>query len=379
MLSNTKIIKQVFKENTVFFKNMISDIKFDSNYKNFKKFKTIIIIGMGGSILGTKAIYSFLKHKIKKKLIFIDNLDENYLNHIKRNKNLSKSLFLIISKSGNTNETILNMYFLKNFLKKNNTIILTENKNNFLRKIAIKNKYFFVNHNKYIGGRYSVLSNVGMLPAYLMNLQIESFKKNYKKFVNNKKFLLKSLNLIKKLKLKNTNVLILLNYIPELNDFLFWVQQLFAESLGKKGKGFIPLVSNAPKDHHSLLQLYLDGPKDKIFYVFSSEKKFSIKTKSTFFGEEMYHLNKKKYNTVINSQKKAFTTILKSKKIPFREINIKKFDEGTLGKLFSSFIIETIFLGKIMNINPFDQPAVEQVKILTKKFLKLKKFKKKDF
>ena len=118
MLSNTKIIKQVFKENTVFFKNMISDVKFDSNYKNFKKFKTIIIIGMGGSILGTKAIYSFLKHKIKKKLIFIDNLDENYLNHIKRNNNLSKSLFLIISKSGNTNETILNMYFLKNFLKK---------------------------------------------------------------------------------------------------------------------------------------------------------------------------------------------------------------------------------------------------------------------
>ena len=84
MLSNTKIINQVFKENTVFFKNMISDIKFDSNYKNFKKFKTIIIIGMGGSILGTKAIYSFLKHKIKKKFIFIDNLDENYLNHIKR-------------------------------------------------------------------------------------------------------------------------------------------------------------------------------------------------------------------------------------------------------------------------------------------------------
>ena len=92
----------------------------------------------------------------------------------------------------------------------------------------------------------------------------------------------------------------------------------------------------------------------------------------------MQHLNKKKYNTIINSQKNAFITALKSKKIAFREIKVNKFDEDTLGKLFLSFIIETILLGKIMNINPFDQPAVEQVKILTKKFLKLKKSQKED-
>ncbi len=374
MLSNTKIIKEVFEENKVFFKNIISDEKFDANYKKFKKYNSIVIIGMGGSILGAKAIYSFLKHKIKKRLIFLDNLDENYLKQIKKNENLSKSLFLIISKSGNTNETILNMYFLKNHLKKHNTIILSEKNNNFLRKIAIKNKYFFVNHNKFIGGRYSVLSNVGMLPAYLMSLKTENLKKNYRKLISNKKFLLKSLNLIKKFQLKTKKVLIFSNYIPELNDFLFWVQQLFAESLGKNGKGFIPVISNAPKDHHSLLQLYLDGPKDKIFYVFSLETKLGIKTESSFFDKEMYHLANKKFNTIINSQKNAFITALNSKKIPFREIKIKKFDEDTLGKLFSSFIIETVFLGKIFNINPFDQPAVEQVKILTKKYLGLKKF-----
>ena len=103
MLSNTKIIKEVFEENKVFFKNIISDEKFDANYKKFKKYNSIVIIGMGGSILGAKAIYSFLKHKIKKRLIFLDNLDENYLKQIKKNENLSKSLFLIISKSGNTN------------------------------------------------------------------------------------------------------------------------------------------------------------------------------------------------------------------------------------------------------------------------------------
>ena len=238
MLSNTKIIQEVLKENSILFKNMISDIKFNKKYSNLKKYKTIVIIGMGGSILGTKAIHSFLKYKIKKKLIFLDNIDENYLKQIKKNKNLSKTLFLIISKSGNTDETILNMYFLKNFLKYNNTIILSENRDNFLRKIAVKNKYFFVNHNKLIGGRYSVLSNVGMLPAYLMDLKIEHFKKNLTKLINNKKFLLKSLNLIKKFKIKKKNILIFFNYIPELNDFLLWAQQLFAESLGKNQKSF---------------------------------------------------------------------------------------------------------------------------------------------
>lgn len=164
------------------------------------------------------------------------------------------------------------------------------------------------------------------------------------------------------------------NYIPELNDFLFWCQQLLAESLGKNKKGFIPVISNAPKDHHSLLQLYLDGPKDKIFYVFSLKESKSMKIDSNFFGNKMEYLNKKTYHDVKSSQKNAFIKILKEKKIPFREIIVKKFDEDTIGKLFFSFIFETIVLGKMMKINPFDQPAVEKIKILTKNFLNSKKF-----
>ena len=103
---------------------------------------------MGGSILGSKAIYSFLKYKIKKKLIFIDNLDENLLKKIRNENNLSKCLFLIISKSGNTNETILNLYFFKSFLKKNNTIILSENKNNFLKNFAKEKNFNFIRTQK---------------------------------------------------------------------------------------------------------------------------------------------------------------------------------------------------------------------------------------
>ena len=377
MVSVTQVKDEIRKKKINLYNSFFENYKYDFDFKKikkFKKFRTVIVIGMGGSILGAKAIYSFLKHKIKRKFIFIDNLDQVYLNKIKKKYRLSRALFLIISKSGNTNETIINSSYFKTFFKKSNVLVISENKNNILFKFAKKNHLSFIKHNPSIGGRYSIFSEVGMLPAYLMGLKIKNFKKNLNNLINNKKFLFKSLNLIKKLKLKKTRVLILFNYVPELNDFLFWVQQLFAESLGKNKKGFIPVISNAPKDHHSLLQLYLDGPKDKIFYIFSSKKKLSIKTKSNFFGKEMEHLNKKKYNNVINSQKNAFVKALKLKKIPFREINIKKFDEDALGKLFLSFMIETILLGKIMNINPFDQPAVEQVKITTKRFLSSKKF-----
>ena len=123
-------------------------------------------------------------------------------------------------------------------------------------------------------------------------------------------------------------------------------------------------------------QLYLDGPKDKVFYIFSSSKRGNLKTKSDFFSDSIRYLRKKKYSNIKNSQKNAFLRVLKNKKIPFREINIQKFDENTIGKLFLQFIIETILLGKLINVNPFDQPAVEEVKVLTKifSFKVLKKF-----
>ncbi len=374
MSSNIKIINDMITQNSTLLKYLINNSKFEIKFKKFKKFKTILIIGMGGSILGAKAIYDFLKHKTKKNFIFIDNLDEDYLKSIKKNNNLSKSLFIIISKSGNTTETISNTYFFKSFLKSKNTIILTENKKSFLRNLAKEKKFNFLEHKKFIGGRYSVLSEVGMLPAYLMGFKVENFKKNLGKFIYNKKIILSSANLINKLKIKNAKILVFFNYVPELNNFLYWSQQLFAESLGKNKKGFIPVISNAPKDHHSLLQLYLDGPKDKVFYIFSSSKRGNLKTKSDFFNDNVKYLRKKKYNDIKDSQKNAFLRVLKNKKIPFREINIQKFNEDTIGTLFLQFIMETIILGKLINVNPFGQPAVEEVKVLTKKFLVSKKF-----
>jgi len=347
---------------------------FKINYlKKYKKFKNIVIVGMGGSVLGSNAIYDFLKHKIKKKVTFFDNLDKEKLSRFKKNNNVSNCLFIIISKSGNTIETLSNLKGF-NILKLNakNIIIITEKRKNILNTIAKKYNLFFIEHKNFLGGRYSVLSEVGIIPSFLMGINIIKLRSNLKKYLKdkNKLFLKKSSlalsEIINKKKYRN---LIFLNYSPKLEKFLFWCQQLIAESLGKKGKGFLPTVSNAPKDHHSLLQLYLEGPKDKIFYVFSEKETTRNKLKAKKINKQEFFFDNKNIDQIKIAQKNAFIKALLKNKIPFREFKINSVDEQTLGELFSYFILETSIVGKLSKINPFDQPAVEQVKIFTKKLL----------
>ena len=356
----------------------VLDDKFTFNFKvknleKFKKYKTIAIIGMGGSILGIEAIYNFFEIKIKKNVYFFDNLDENKISYFKKKENFSKVLFIIISKSGNTIETLSNTFLLK-ILKKNskNVIIISEKKNNELFNLSKKLNLFYIEHRNYIGGRYSVLSEAGVIPAFLMGVNItklrskilDCLKEQNKKFLKNS-----SINLVQLINSKKFNNLIFLNYAPNLEKFLYWCQQLIAESLGKAGKGFLPVISNTPKDHHSLLQLYLDGPKDKLFHIFSFESKSKEIINLNKNLNIKNFLNNKNLSSIKNAQKNALIKSLLKKKIPLREFKIKRLNEETLGELFSYFIVETVIVGKMLNINPFDQPAVEKVKFYTKQLL----------
>ena len=370
-----KILENVDKPDSIFY---MLNKKFHFNFKQkelgqFKKYKNIIIIGMGGSILGAETIYQFLKKKIKKNVTFLDNIDFEKIETLKKKINNKDYLFLVISKSGNTVETISNLFYLNIIKKKSkNIIIISEKNNNFLLSIAKKYNLFFIEHKNYIGGRYSVLSEVGMIPAIMLGANIQNIRKNISKhLLANQQDILKNnviklASFIKKKKYKN---IIFFNYAPELENLLFWCQQLIAESLGKNGKGFLPIISNAPKDHLSLLQLYLDGPKDKIFYVFSLEKKIKNKLKTKKIIKEKNYLNNKSLMDIKKAQKEAFIKILKINKIPFREFTFNNLNEETLGEIFSYFILETVLVAKVTKTNPFDQPAVEDVKILTKKIL----------
>tara|TARA_B100001540_G_C15768021_1_gene624909 strand:+ start:251 stop:1465 length:1215 start_codon:yes stop_codon:yes gene_type:complete len=345
----------------------------NQSLKKFRKFKKIIVIGMGGSILGSKAIYSFLGHKINKDFIFFDNLSEANFKDFKSKKKKDSSLFIIVSKSGNTIETLININLLKKTdLNHLNTIMITEKNNNALNNICKKKKILTIEHKNYIGGRYSVLSEVGMIPAYLMGLKIKNFRKDILDYFKKKKkkSLIENASKLTEIYLhKQINSIIFFNYSPQLLDFNYWCQQLLAESLGKKGKGLLPLISSAPKDHHSLLQLYLDGPKDKIFYIISSKNFYDLKIKGEYLDNKFKFLKNQKLNKIILSQKKAFIEVLKKKNIPYREIHVNDFSERALGELFSYFMLETAMIAKLINVNPFDQPSVEEVKVLTKKFL----------
>ena len=239
--------------------------------------------------------------------------------------------------------------------------------------LSKKFNIFFIEHRKNVGGRYSVLTEVGIVPAYLMGANIKKLRSKMSDFLTNKnKKYLKTITttLAYLAYSKNMNNLIFLNYVPKLEKFLYWCQQLIAESLGKKGKGFLPVVSNVPKDHHSLLQLYLDGPKDKLFYIFSSKIKSKAIIRSMDKKDQNSFLNNKQMSAVKNAQKKALIKAFTKKKIIFREFIIEDNNEEMLCKLFTYFMIETVIVGKLLNIDPFDQPAVEEVKIFTKKLLK---------
>ena len=328
-----------------------------------KKFSIYRIIGMGGSVLGAEAIYNFLKFKIKKKFIFLNNLKSGV------NKKFKKDILnLIISKSGNTLETIANLNTQK---INSNCIFITENKNNYLRKIAEKMKCEIIEHKNYIGGRYSVLSEVGMLPAELMGLNEKKFKQfNY--LINNKKFINNLINnvegILQCVKKGKTNSIIL-NYDEDSQSFFYWYQQLVAESLGKKSKGILPIVSQMPKDNHSVMQFYLDGPKNNFFTFFDVFNQKSEKIDKSNLLKSHSYLKNKSINEIILAQRLATEKIFKKKKIPFRSFFVKKKNEQTLGELFCFFILETILLGRALKVNPFDQPSVELIKKETKKIL----------
>ena len=372
--------KKIKKRLKIFYKKLIENSNNKNNVINsftklysysfdknkiikLKKFKIFQIYGMGGSSLGAKAIYDFVNHKIKKKFYFYDNLDlKNQM--LKTNQ---KIFNIVISKSGNTLETIVN----DNIFSSKDKLYITESRNSYLRNLALRLKSEIIEHKNFIGGRYSVLSEVGMLPAELMGLNSSKFKR-FDQLILNKSFVNNLLHnvstLYEMIKKRKTNSIIL-NYDESSSSLFMWYQQLVAESLGKKSNGVFPIISSMPKDNHSLMQLYLDGNKNCFFTFFDvlNQKSPQINKKKIY--NNLNYLKKHNVQSIKSAQKQATKNVFKAKKIPFRSFEVSNKNEETLGELFTFFMLETILLGKMMKLNPFDQPAVELIKKETKKIL----------
>ena len=363
----SKIFKDLLVNKENFFFNTLSaeyqkTVSLKKSILKQKLHKNILVIGMGGSVLGSKMFSSFFG--LDKNYYFLDNLNNSIVNNFIK-KDLSKFSIFIISKSGKTLETLTNCnIILNNFNKRKKNIsknfIVISERNNILSNFAKKNNLMFFEHNINLSGRYSVLSEVGLL---MFNLDykkiIQGINSVLKKGLN--KNLIRNaatlLTLIKKSKI-DTHVSLI--YSHNLLSYGYWHQQLLAESIGKKGKDFTPIISECPKDHHSIMQLYLDGKKNKFFTFFKTINNKLDQPIKDYFDQKF---KRKSLNNIIDSQFNATINVFKKNLIPFRVVLI---DQKKPIQSFISLIVysmlETAILCKALNLNPFNQPAVEEIK-----------------
>ena len=359
-----------------------------STVNKLKKFDNVLFLGTGGSSLGGKTIVSLVNNyflnNTKPKIYFIENVDSSSILGLLKNIKLNRTACVVTSKSGETIETISQFFLILNqFEKKKISIkkkffIITEDKESSLKDIQEEKNLFFLNHPKSIGGRFSVFSIVGLLPASLVNFNIKKFCDGAKDFLREIKYSKKFdyffypiFNLIK-LNEKGVNMSIMMPYSDSLNNLSLWYRQLWAESTGKKGKGITPINSLGTVDQHSQLQLYLDGPRDKFFTIIGEKKtKKSVKINCIYSKNKIYeNLHNKSLDTLLEAEMMSTIETIKNKNLPTRVLILKSLKEKDMGSLMMFFFIETIFCCFLLDLDPFDQPAIEEGKKLTREFLK---------
>jgi glucose-6-phosphate isomerase len=363
-----KFLKKIAEKKQGFYETL-NDKKTLSEINSFAKkiegkFSHIVVLGIGGSALGTICLQQSLKHLFENelknsktpKLYVIDNIDPVLIGDLEDIIDYKKTLFIVITKSGETIETLSQYsYFRKNCEKKKldikkHFVFVTDSKNGELRKIADKEKITSFNIPKNVGGRFSVLTAVGLLPARLIGIKIEKLLAGAKKVNKNQAFTLAAIQFLLK-----KPMTVLMPYSQKLIKFTDWHRQLLAESIGKKfnnnGKivyaGITPINALGATDQHSQLQLYNEGPNDKLIIFIEIEKH-----EKNIFGK------------LLKIEKEATELSLTKNNRPNITITIDSFTEETLGELLMLFMWETAFLGEFFEINAFDQPGVELSKQL---------------
>jgi glucose-6-phosphate isomerase len=348
--------------------------KFKRNNRNF------VVFGTGGSNLGARALINTLT-KQPKNILFFDNIDPLFFQDEIINLDLNTTGFIIISKSGTTPETLSQFGSIINIAREKNNLdvlfknclVVTEFKDSPLFNIAKKNNCTLLEHKKDIGGRYSIFSNVGMIPAILAGLDVKKVHLGASKVIENSDFLdtFKFAQIFKFCSSNNYFSNVMMTYSDGLTYFGKWYLQLWAESIGKKDRGITALHAVGTTDQHSQLQLYLDGPKDKYFtFIKSNHHKKGLKIDTEIMKEEsVNYLINKTMGDLMHAEQDATIDTFKLNNFKFREILLSEITEEAMGGLMANSIMETIAACIYFEVDPFDQPAVEQGKALTKKYL----------
>lgn len=364
--------------------------------------RTLIFFGTGGSGLGGRMLAQFSGAFVpgrnsaqmpgQPQVLFFDNLDGTTLDQLFAGLDLASSRFVLISKSGGTPETLMQGLTALQAVSEAGledripemflglTEPYTKGRNNGLRDVCEHYNIPVLDHHTGVGGRFSVLTNVGMLPAIARGLDAEMIRKGAAQMVammmecdDPARFapaVGAALNVVLDREMNIRN-LVLMPYSDRLGQFGAWYAQLWAESLGKSGNGSTPIAALGPVDQHSQLQLYLDGPRDHMITLLRPENASSGPRLSPALAE-MAHAPALAGHTageLVAAEQKAVADVLIKSDRPVRTIDIPELDEQTLGALIMHFIMETIFAADLYEIDAFDQPAVELGKVLTREYL----------
>ena len=354
----------------------ISDLKCLQNpqLKSWMQFENFLIFGTGGSALGGECLCKIAENS-PKKITFVSNLDSFELNKIFSEIDFSKTGFLGISKSGETLETIIQISIALELAVKNNLdikkhfVFITENKNSSLKQLAENFEILCLDHPKNIGGRYSVFSIVGMLPAMLSGLNPKKIREGGQLVFKNFQNVIDGTNFIYHNVTQNIFQHVSFIYSEKLRLLGQWIAQLYAESTGKSSHGITPITAVGAIDQHSQLQLYLDGLNDKCFSFFVEKQEEEITASENFLPSSFSFLKNLKISKIFEAQSSATISTLIEKNRSVRIFQFPEVTEEIIGALFMHFMLEVVCVSKLMRINPFDQPAVERGKILTKKIL----------
>jgi len=358
-----------------------------------EQFKHVVVLGIGGSSLGGRAICRLADTSVgpcteAPKLHFYDNVDPNSISYMLHALPLEQTGFVAISKSGTTAETVTNFLVCLEAVSKlvgkdklaEHFTAISEPGENILRRLAIRNDILVLDHDPRIGGRFSVLSLVGLLPAMILGLGVEELRAGAASVLDpvlkgedprNIEAAVGAAIAAGLATEKNILSTIIMPYIDRLEEFALWFRQLWAESLGKQGKGTTPINALGTVDQHSQLQLYLDGPNDKMFTIILMPTAGKGPLIDPIFANDdaLEHIAGKSVGDLMDAEQWGTVKALIRNNKPTRVIQLDRLNETTLGALMMHFMLETIITAHLFSVDPYSQPAVEEGKRLVRQFL----------
>ncbi|AHC73315.1 putative glucose-6-phosphate isomerase [Candidatus Endolissoclinum faulkneri L5] len=351
-------------------------------------YKDVVVLGIGGSILGGATVCALVDGSLitSPRIHFLDNIDPITFDSRLSSFDMDKTGFLAISKSGSTTETLTKLLIVidrlgnKNFSKQ--ITCLTEPTDNPMRRIASTYGFFCLEYDPKVIGRFSALSTAGLLPAAIAGLNVERVRHgaaavldatiSAKNPLENPAVAGAAIN-VALARNHGINQTVLMPYVERLERLSIWFRQLWAESLGKEGHGTTPVNALGAVDQHSQMQLYLAGPKDKFFTVICSDPRgLGGRVRAELAGSAAESLNYLVGHTMgdlMAAEQRATIDCLIRNSCPTRLISFSNLNEEVMGGLIMQFILETIAAAQIMGINAFDQPVVEENKLLIRQFL----------